>query len=42
MELLHYANVKEGQTVVLITHDPLIAQQASRIITIEDGLLNEG
>lgn len=42
MELLHYANVKEGQTVVVITHDPLIAQQASRIITIEDGLLNEG
>ncbi|MFD1465384.1 ABC transporter ATP-binding protein [Lapidilactobacillus mulanensis] len=39
MRLLHYANVKEGQTIVVITHDPLIAQQASRVITIEDGQL---
>ncbi|MBE5840749.1 putative ABC transport system ATP-binding protein [Butyrivibrio sp. INlla18] len=28
---------KEGRTVIIITHDPGIAQQAKRIITISDG-----
>ena len=28
---------KEGKTIVLITHDPAIAQSANRIIRIEDG-----
>lgn len=28
---------KEGQTVVLVTHDPGIAMQADRIVTIESG-----
>ena len=27
----------EGRTVIIITHDPGIAQQAKRIITISDG-----
>ena len=29
--------VKEGKTIVLITHDPEVAQHASRIISILDG-----
>ncbi|WP_125608387.1 ABC transporter ATP-binding protein [Lapidilactobacillus bayanensis] len=41
MQLLHAANIKQGQTIILITHDPLIAQQASRVITIEDGQMKE-
>ncbi|MDP5039030.1 MAG: ABC transporter ATP-binding protein [Candidatus Gracilibacteria bacterium] len=28
---------KEGKTVIIITHDPLIASKASRIINIKDG-----
>ena len=28
---------EEGRTVILITHDPGIAKQAKRIITISDG-----
>lgn len=30
---------KEGKTIVLITHDPAIATQAERIITIKDGVI---
>jgi len=29
----------EGRTVIIITHDPGIAQQAKRIITISDGMI---
>ncbi len=42
MDLLHKANITAGQTVVVITHDQNIAQQADRVITIEDGRLVEG
>lgn len=42
MDLLHQANAKSGQTIVVITHDPAIAAQAGRVITIEDGRLKEG
>ncbi|WP_262314783.1 ABC transporter ATP-binding protein [Lacticaseibacillus parakribbianus] len=41
MDLLHYANIKQGQTVIVITHDPQIAAQAQRVLTIEDGRLTE-
>lgn len=37
MELFHTANKKYRQTLILITHDPNIALQADRVITIEDG-----
>ncbi|WP_204123015.1 ABC transporter ATP-binding protein [Lacticaseibacillus mingshuiensis] len=42
MDVLHQANAKSGQTIVVITHDPAIAAQAGRVITIEDGRLKEG
>ncbi|WP_461226994.1 ABC transporter ATP-binding protein [Lacticaseibacillus suihuaensis] len=41
MDLLHYANIKQGQTVIVITHDPQIAAQAQRVLTIEDGRLTK-
>jgi len=32
----------EGITIVLVTHDPGVAQHAGRIIHIKDGLINSG
>ncbi len=36
MELFKNLN-KQGRTVVIVTHDPLVAQQCDRIIEISDG-----
>lgn len=35
--LLKELNKKQGVTLIIITHDPRIAKQARRIITIQDG-----
>jgi putative ABC transport system ATP-binding protein len=37
MELLRLSAKRYNQTLVIITHDPRIAEQAERTITIEDG-----
>ena len=37
VELLKFSNKKYNQTLIMITHDPQIALEADRIITIEDG-----
>jgi putative ABC transport system ATP-binding protein len=37
MELFHHLHEKEGRTIVLVTHDPELAQQANRIVIIKDG-----
>ncbi len=37
LSLLKIANLNEGQTILIITHDPEIAKQADRVIEIEDG-----
>ena len=37
VELLKLSNRKYGQTIIIITHDENIAQQAGRIISLEDG-----
>lgn len=42
MDLLRAANTKRGQTLVVITHDPEIAAQADRVMTITDGRLTGG
>lgn len=36
MELFKTLN-KQGRTIVLVTHDPKVAQQCGRIIEISDG-----
>ena len=41
MELLQNLNRERGTTVILITHDPKISEQAQRIIQLKDGLLVE-
>ncbi|MBU3136353.1 ABC transporter ATP-binding protein [Clostridium gasigenes] len=37
ISLLKYASTKYNQTVVIVTHDSKISQQANRIITMKDG-----
>jgi len=37
INLLYDLNKKTKKTIILITHDPVVARQASRIITVEDG-----
>lgn len=36
MELLKSLN-KQGRTIVIVTHDPKIAEQCGRVIEISDG-----
>lgn len=37
MELIVKLNKEEGKTILMVTHDPLIAAQANRIIRLQDG-----
>ena len=37
MDLFHTLHEKQGKTIVLITHNPELAQETQRIITISDG-----
>lgn len=37
MDLFHYVHEKDGKTVVLITHNPELAEEAGRVVTIKDG-----
>ena len=44
-EILHMfqdLNRSEGITIILVTHDPGVAQHAKRIIHIKDGLIENG
>lgn len=41
MELFRELN-REGMTVIMITHDPEVASQADRVVTIRDGMLSGG
>ena len=41
MELLQRLN-REGRTIVLVTHDDMVAAYAGRTLSIEDGVVTEG
>ena len=41
MRLLHDLNKEFGTTLIIITHDPEVAEQAQRVVHIRDGLLQE-
>lgn len=38
-QLMKRLNEEKGQTLVVVTHDPVIAETADRIIHLEDGLI---
>ncbi|MCM1552512.1 MAG: ABC transporter ATP-binding protein [Butyrivibrio sp.] len=42
MALLQEANRKYKQTIIMITHNPELAKQAHRVISIEDGRISVG
>lgn len=42
MEILHHLHEKEGITIVMVTHDPAIADHADRIVRLMDGRVTEG
>jgi putative ABC transport system ATP-binding protein len=39
IDLLHELNRQEGQTIVLVTHDPAIGGSAGRVVRMRDGHL---
>lgn len=39
MELLQDLNIKEGHTIILVTHETYTSEHASRILHIKDGLI---
>lgn len=39
--LLKDATKKYGQTIVMITHSPIIAQTADRVLRVSDGVLTD-
>ena len=40
MNLLLNLNKENGTTLIIVTHDPMIAQQTQRVIRLRDGLLD--
>ncbi len=42
MMLLLNLNKQDGTTLIIVTHDPTIAEQTQRIIRLRDGLLEDG
>ncbi|MDH3944935.1 MAG: ABC transporter ATP-binding protein, partial [Anaerolineae bacterium] len=42
MEILLNLNKERGTTLIIVTHDPEIAEQTERIIQIRDGVVVEG
>jgi ABC-type lipoprotein export system ATPase subunit len=42
LQMFRTLNQSEGLTIILVTHDPQVAQHARRIIHIRDGLIERG
>jgi putative ABC transport system ATP-binding protein len=42
MELLMKLNRDKGTTLIIVTHDPEIAEQTERVIHIRDGVVSDG
>jgi putative ABC transport system ATP-binding protein len=40
MSLLLNLNKESGTTLIIVTHDPTIAEQTQRVIRLRDGLLD--
>ena len=41
LDLIHDLNAREGQTLVMVTHDPEATERAGRVIHMRDGHLHE-
>ncbi len=39
MQIFRELNEQQGKTVILVTHDPEIAEKARRVITVRDGMI---
>lgn len=42
MDLFHQLNSEQGATIALITHNPELAAETTRVVTMRDGLITEG
>ncbi len=42
LRMFQELNRSEGLTIILVTHDPGVAQHAQRVIRIQDGLIEDG
>ena len=42
MDLFHRLNREQGKTIILITHNPELAAETDRVLTMHDGLLEGG
>ena len=41
MELLRLLNVEFGKTVIMVTHDPIVAEYADRLVRLDKGLISQ-